>query len=132
MSLETTLQENTIALNKHTEVLTALLQRLTSGFVNPETQATSAPETAPAPEAKKQPDAVATTAPAAASTTAPAAAVEPVTYDQVKQLVLDLGAANKRTELVDLLQRFGVQKASGLAPDQYADFHAEALKIKGQ
>jgi pyruvate/2-oxoglutarate dehydrogenase complex dihydrolipoamide acyltransferase (E2) component len=87
-------------------------------------KSTTAPaSSAPAPAAEQPEPAVETASPAAAP------AASEITRQDVTDAVLALGKAGKRDALVKLLGEYGVPKASALADDQLAGFHAAAQKL---
>lgn len=59
-------------------------------------------------------------------TPAPAAAISFAALSKAAAKLLDAG---KRAELLDLLQRFGVQAMTNLEKTQYAEFAAELSKL---
>lgn len=149
MPLETLLAENTAAQLKVAEMLARLIATLpTATPVAPpaETVTVTANEPAPAPEVaaaeppkpRRQPKlaAVPTEAPAPSAPTAEAAvaaAPEPkpepasaVTYDDVKRVLIAMTTSRGRNAVVDLLARYGVQRAPDLKPEVYAELIAEA------
>ena len=155
MSLEITLEANTAALTAHTTVLRALLERLSAGGIPlvpaaltiapvASAQAVAGPKSVTASPA---PSPAATTAEktAAPETTASAsspsaevvatqsppstAAAEPITYDQVKPLILKINVSKGRDAAMAALAEFGVAKGPDLKPEQYADFVAYAAKV---
>lgn len=58
-----------------------------------------------------------------------AATPSTVTFDDVKDVTIALGKANKRDGLVKLLGRFNVTKASELSEDSYAAYHSAACLL---
>lgn len=70
-----------------------------------------------------------TAASAAADAQASTAATEPVTYDQVKPLILKINAAKGREAAAAALGKFGVSKGPDLKPEQYAPFVAHANEV---
>lgn len=70
-----------------------------------------------------------TAASAAADAQASTAATEPVTYDQVKPLILKINAAKGREVAAAALGKFGVTKGPELKPEQYAEFVAHANEV---
>lgn len=95
--------------------------------------AAAGPATAPAAEAAAPEKTDAASSPAAASAAADAqastAATEPVTYDQVKPLILKINAAKGREAAAAALGKFGVTKGPELKPEQYAPFVAHATEV---
>jgi hypothetical protein len=95
--------------------------------------AAAGPATAPAAEAAAPEKTAAASSPAAASAEVDAqastAATEPVTYDQVKPLILKINAAKGREAAAAALGKFGVTKGPDLKPEQYAPFVAHANEV---
>lgn len=91
------------------------------------TQATGAVEGS---DAKKSADTqtAATTAKAGAARASPSDVAQ-VDYEAVKAKVLALSKAQGREPTVALLQRYGVDKAPELKPEQYAGFIADADRV---
>lgn len=83
---------------------------------------------APANQAPAAINSVAKEAPAAAKDVEEPAP-QPVTYDQVKPLILKLSAAKGREAAASALGKFGVAKGPDLQPGQYADFVAHAAEV---
>lgn len=145
MSLEAVTQENTAALKEHTEVMKALLARLTAGAITtpaaekPVATPKSVPAASPAPS-KPTATAVADAAPektASASSPAaesaaaapPASTAAPATYDQVKPLILKINTAKGREAALAALAKFGVDKGPDLKPEQFAEFIEYANEV---
>lgn len=95
--------------------------------------AAAGPATAPAAEAAAPEKTAAASSPAAASAAADVqastAATEPVTYDQVKPLILKINADKGRNAAAAALSKFGVTKGPDLKPEQYAPFVAHANEV---
>ena len=95
--------------------------------------AAAGPATAPAAQAAAPEKTAAAPSPAAVSAAADAqastAATEPVTYDQVKPLILKINAAKGREAAAAALGKFGVSKGPDLKPEQYAEFVAHAAEV---
>lgn len=131
MSLEDRIAE----LNTNIVALIAAIKThgaVTVAKVNPEGE--FAPIKEQSEEKKPQP--VASVSPEksgqASSTTANASdsgATPVVTYDDVRKLITDVARGSK-DKAVAMLGRFGVQNGKQLTEDQYAEFHAYALKVK--
>jgi hypothetical protein len=62
---------------------------------------------------------------------APAAAdpVADISKQDVIDITLALGKAGKRAQLIELLGKFGAPKASELAPEKFAEYHAAATAL---
>lgn len=113
MSLETRIEENTKALLALTAALAA--GNLGKPVLQSADVATPKPADKPAPQPKAE-----TPAPTA-STPATSTADKAVSYDDVKNAALALAAKKGRDGLLKVLGEFGVQKATDLKPEQYAE-----------
>lgn len=131
MSLEAAIQENTAAINK-------LVAALAAGAAISTAATSAAATTAKEPEAKKSDAQTASSAPGvkpqseAPKDDAQGKAEEPAALDyekDVKPRVLQLSKEKGRDPTVALLQRFGVQKATELKPEQYARFISDIDRI---
>lgn len=123
MSLEAILEANTAALQTHTTVMQALLERLGAGGALAVSTNVAA---APAPAAQ-----AADTAAAETKVEKPAAdaKVAEVTYDQVKPLILKVNTTKGRDAATALLAEFGVTRGPELKPEQFAKFIARAAEV---
>lgn len=117
MSLETALQQNTEALHQ----LIALLS-------DPAALKIASAPVAEKKEKKPANGAAQTVADESKTTTAAATSGETKTetasavdYETVKAAIIKLSQVKGRETVVDVLSRFGVQKAPDLLPAQYAD-----------
>lgn len=122
MSLENVIQENTAALLKLVATLNS-----TAGNVQ---EATPANDAKPA-ETTKAPAKSTGSKP---SKPAPKAAQEgpALIYEDVKKRVVEVSKAKGRDDTIDLLARFGVDKAPDLKENQYAQFvEAADLVLSG-
>ncbi len=97
--------------------------------------AASGPATAAAPAVDAPTPTAAAPSPAAASAeTAPqdstaAADAKPVTYAEIKPLILKINTAKGRDAAEAALKKFGAAKGPDLKPEQYADFAAHAAEV---
>lgn len=152
MSLETLLQENTTALNEHTQAVKELIAALQasskavlSGPINPKLNLTDKERAAlkeagesPMKTVKQAEEPAATKpepqpeAPAAATVIADAldaaGDASAVTYDEVKDLVLEVSTKTSADAARAILQRHGVERISKLAESQYTSVATMARK----
>lgn len=132
MSLEIAIAENTSAL----KALFALLSAGTGKQMSAAEYLATLPA-AHKPAAKAEPKPAATPVAAATSnaTSAPAAASpsEPITYDEVKKLIIEISKSKGRDAAAGALKAFGVAKGPDLKPEQYGAFaeHAQAVLADG-
>lgn len=131
MSLEAILEANTAALQSHTAVMQALLERLGAGgalavpaSVTAQTGAELG-KTLAAAELKT--DAPATDAKTDAKTADTKTA--DITYDQIKPLILKVNTTKGRDAATSLLAEFGVTRGPELKPEQFAAFHKRATEV---
>lgn len=101
----------------------AMAQALANEEAPAETKAVKKPSNADSGETKKS--SPAPTEPEAQSSSTRA---EPVTYDQVKEAILAI-SSKSRDKAVALLARFGAKSGKDLTEDQFAGFHADALRV---
>ncbi|MBV8656596.1 MAG: hypothetical protein JO142_02110 [Burkholderiales bacterium] len=149
MSLEVALAENTKALNAHREAtlqMIALLQRLggkplnaaeaeralfnqhgtdTTARAEAKPNAKPEPEKALAKVEEPPTDELKDETPEADTPEV----LEALFKDQIAPLVRQHSTGGKRQAVIDLCARYGVQKASGLLPEQYREFLAELQAI---
>lgn len=129
MSLEAILEANTAALQSHTAVMQALLERLGAAAPAALESVTAKPaaETKAKPQAEK-PAAQAKAEPQKQPETKGEAQAEAVTYEQIKPLIIKLGATKGREVAAALLQEFGVTRGPDLKAEQYG---AVFVKLQG-
>lgn len=132
MSLETVIQENTNALQQ----LIALLSDPSALKIASAPVAATEQKKEKPPAEKKSNGAAQTAAAESKITTAAATSGETQTetasvidYETVKAAVIKLSQAKGREVVVDVLSRFGVQKAPDLMPTQYADALAKIQSV---
>lgn len=128
MSLEAILEANTAALQSHTAVMQALLERLgaaapaaleTVAAAVEEAKPADAKEEKPAAQGKAKPQAEKPAAQAKPEAEQKAGTAEAVTYDQIKPLIIKMGATKGREAAAELLKEFGVERGPDLKPEQY-------------
>ena len=100
MSLESIIQENTNAIRELIQVI----------------QASSSVKTTEIPEAVK------------AETLAPVAANQEFTFTDVVKAVTACATKNSKAAAMELLKRYGVEKAKDLRPEQFAAFIEDCEK----
>lgn len=88
-----------------------------------ETKTVKKPSNADSGETKKS-----SPAPTEPETQSSSTKVEPVTYDQVKEAILAI-SSKSRDKAVALLARFGAKSGKDLTEEQFAGFHADALRV---
>lgn len=134
MSLETVIAENTAAIR---DLIAALANGQPTSAAQVAAVVTEAKAETKAPATKKakpdpKPEVVEEAAEESAATpeqkVEDAAAAE-ITQDDITKVVIALGKAGKRAELIELLGAYEVSRGSELHKNDYAGFHKRATAI---
>lgn len=144
MSLETAIEANTAAIHELIAVMGAQKEALApatptkDGGGGKPSRAAKPDGSAPTPPTAEVAGAApgktgAASLPSAGSVAADApaltAATEPLTYNDVKPLILKINTAKGREAATAALAKFGVSRGPELKPEQYAEFVAHAQEL---
>ena len=122
-----------MSLEQKIEDLTAAVKELAAAFnawppqggavQSQETKTTKKPSSADSGETKKS-----SPEPTKPETLASSTKAESITYDQVKEAILAI-SSKSRDKAVALLARYGAKSGKDLTEEQFAGFHADALRV---